>query len=144
MLTGVPLDCAGADDGACRLPELLELLEELEEPDELELLDEPESFGEFPSSEELDRADDECELPEDFAGDDVPVPDDPVLAEACVDPGSIAMTTPAATMLAVEMATVADFSRWRPRSRSAAARETADMPLRNCGVLMPEVCPANL
>lgn len=139
MLTGVPLDCVGADDGACRLPELLELLEELEE-----LLDEPESFGEFPSSEELDRPGDECELPEDFAGDDVPAPDDPVLAEACVDPGSSAMTTPAAAMLAVEMATVADFSRWRPRSRSAAARETADMPLRNCGVLMPEVCPANL
>lgn len=119
----MPLDCAGADDGACRLPELLGLLELLEE---------------------LDRPDDECELGEDFAGDGVPAPDEPVLAEACVDPGSIAMTTPAAAMLAVEMATVADFSRRRPRSRSAAARETADMPLRNCGVLMPEVCPANL
>lgn len=46
MLTGAPLDCVGVDDGACRLPELLEeplelllelLLEEepVEEPLEL-------------------------------------------------------------------------------------------------------------
>jgi hypothetical protein len=59
VLTGVPPDCAGADAGACRLPELLELFEEPE------LLDERESSDEFEPPDEPELPDDECELPDD-------------------------------------------------------------------------------
>jgi hypothetical protein len=53
VLTGAPPDCAGADAGACRLPELPELFEELELLDECESSDEPELLDEG------------CELPDD-------------------------------------------------------------------------------
>jgi hypothetical protein len=52
VLTGVLLDGAGADVGACRLPELLEL--ELELFDELEPLDELELFDELEPPDEPD------------------------------------------------------------------------------------------
>jgi hypothetical protein len=115
VLTGVPLDCVGADVGACRLPELL---------DELELFDEFELF------DELELPADPWELP-DF------VPADPVLTEACVEPGRRRATTPAAATLAKETAVVVAASRFRPRSRSAIAHATADGRVRNCGLLMP-------
>jgi hypothetical protein len=111
VLTGVPLDCVGADVGACRLPELL---------DELELFD------------ELELPADPWELPDDF------VPADPVLTEACVEPGRRRATTPAAATLAKETAVVVAASRFRPRSRSAIAHATADGRVRNCGLLMSE------
>lgn len=53
MLTGVPLDCVGAYDGACGALEPLELLEE---PEELELLEE------LPDEDELGCREDLCEL----------------------------------------------------------------------------------
>ena len=128
MLTGVLLDCAGADAGACRPPELLELLEELE------LLDEPESSDEFELSDEPELLEEGCELPDDLVPDDGAVPGDPVLA--CVEPDSRIATSPATATLAVEIAAVVLVSQRRPRSRSATARATLDAPLRNCGVLM--------
>jgi hypothetical protein len=127
VLTGVPLDCVGADVGACKLPELLVL--ELELFEELELFDELEPPDDFWSSEEPDRPD-SWELPDDF------VPADPVLAEACVEPGRRRATTPAAATLAKETVAVVAASRFRPRSRSATARATADGRVRNCGLLM--------
>jgi acetyl-CoA synthetase len=126
----VLLDGAGADVGACRLPELLEL--ELELFDELEPLDELELFDELEPPDEPDLPADWCELPDDF------VPADPVLAEACVEPGRRRATTPAAATLAKETVAVVAASRFRPRSRSATARVTADGRVRNCGLLMPE------
>ena len=110
MLSGDPLLWTGADDGACRVPELLGLLEVLELPDEPEFPGDP-------------------VLPEDAAPRD-----DPVLA--CVEPGSRIATSPAAATLAAEIAAVVLVSQRRPRSRSATAPATLDAPLRNCGVLM--------
>jgi hypothetical protein len=127
VLTGVPLDCAGADAGACRPPELLE---------ELELLDERESFDGFESSDEPELPEDECELPDDLVPDDGAVPDDPVVAEAFVAPGNRIATSPATATLAAEIAAVVLVSQRRPRSRSATARATSDAPLRNCGLLI--------
>ena len=118
------LDGAGADAGACMPPELLELelelFEELEPPDDCWPLGEP------------DPPADPWELPVDF------VPADPVLAEACVEPGRRRATTPAAATLAKEIVAVVAASRFRPRSRSATARATADGRVRNCGLLMSE------
>lgn len=129
MLTGVPLDRVGADDGACkllllRLLELLELLEELEEPESSEerLLEEPESSEERWSPDELELE----------------------LVAACEEPGSMTITTPAAARLAVETAAVVVFSRRRPRARSAAPRETANMPSRISGVFMRGSLPRQL
>jgi hypothetical protein len=121
VLTGVLLDGAGAYVGACRLPELLELelFVELEPPDDCWSSDEP------------DLPADWCELPDD------PVLADPVLTEACVEPGRRRATTPAAATLAKETAVVVAASRFRPRSRSAIAHATADGRVRNCGLLMP-------
>ncbi|HEX6451884.1 MAG TPA: hypothetical protein VF060_20780 [Trebonia sp.] len=51
MLTGVLLDWVGADVGACRLPELLEL--ELELFEELELFDELELLVELELPDDL-------------------------------------------------------------------------------------------
>jgi hypothetical protein len=124
VLTGVPPDCAGADAGACRLPELLELFEELELLDECESSDEPELLDEG------------CELPDDGVPADGTVLGVPVVAEALVAPGSRIATSPATATLAAEIAAVDLVSQRRPRSRSAIARATSDAPLRNCGVLM--------
>lgn len=54
-----------------------------------------------------------------------------VLADAWVAPGSRTATTPAAATLATETAAVAEARRFRPRSRSATARATADGRVRN-------------
>lgn len=148
VLTGVPLDCVGVDDGACRLLELLEELLELELPDEPELPDEVLPVEELPEEEPLDAFEppdereclvDACEPPDDFE-----LPDEAcwvevlVLVEAWVAPGSSTVTTPAATTLAAERAAVVRFSLRRPRSRSATARDTVDSPVRNCRVSIPK------
>lgn len=68
VLTGVPLDCVGVDDGACRLLELLEELLELELPDELELPEEVLPVEELPEEERPADAEplDAFEPPDDF------------------------------------------------------------------------------
>lgn len=135
------------------LPEVLELpLPELEpddEPDEPE--PEPEPDEDDPEEEVPEP---EEELPEDlgllevcegltgFAFEAGAL----VLADAeCVEPGSRTTTTPAAAKLATETAVVAEASRFRPRSRSATARATAEgREVRNCGLLMRESVPCQL
>jgi hypothetical protein len=86
VLTGLPLDCCGADDGVWTLFELLELLELLD----LSL------FEELPLCDEL---------PED------PVLDEPVLAAACVAPGSRSASTPATAAPLIPTVAVVTFSR---------------------------------
>jgi len=121
-----PPDWTGVYEGACRLPELFEEFEEpeLEEPE----FDEP----------ELDEPAFEVPLPDDVLPDEV-LPDDvlPVRDAAleldeelfdevtvlCVEPGRTAATTPATATLAKRTVAVAVFSRRRPRSRAATARE---------------------
>jgi hypothetical protein len=46
-------------------------------------------------------------------------------AAACAEPGSVAATAPVMATLAKPTAAVVTFSRRRPRSRSATAREMA-------------------
>ena len=76
VLTGLPLDCCGVDDGDWTL---LEPLLDLLLFDESELLDEP-------------------------------VPDEPVLVEACAAPGSVIAITPAAAILATPTVAVVMLS----------------------------------
>jgi hypothetical protein len=124
VLTGLPLDCCGADDGVWTLLELLELLD-LSLCEELPLV-------ELPLVEELL-----------FAGVTV------FAAAACVAPGSRSAITPATPALLIPRMAVVTFSRWRPRSRSATARAIAyvasgfarwprDASLRNSGLLISE------
>jgi hypothetical protein len=99
----LPLDWLGELAGDWRvLPELLELLDELEEEP-----DEPEPDEEEPDEPVL-----------------VPVLDDvpESLVEACVAPGSTSNTAPATATLAKDAVTVVPVSRRRPCSRSATAR----------------------
>lgn len=123
-----PPDWAGVKEGACRLPELFEELDEFEElepepelaepdPELLELL-EPEPRFAVPL---LDAP----LLAEDPPVRDAALPDEPFdeVVAACVEPGSTAARTPAAATLAKLTVTVAVFSRRLPRSRSATARE---------------------
>jgi hypothetical protein len=138
VLTGVLLDCVGADDGVRKVPEL-------PVPDDAE-----------PLLAELDPLPD---VPEDLVPDDEACADGlvlagavdsdrpEVLAAACEAPGSTTAITPAATALTAPAAMVAVRTDLRPRSRSAAARDTAraasrsrrssDESIRKCGVLMP-------
>jgi hypothetical protein len=97
------LDWLGELAGDWRVEELLELLDELDEPDEVDEPDEP----------------DEPEPP-----DDVLLPDDvpESLTAACVAPGRTATTAPATATLAKDAATVVAVSRRLPCSRSATAR----------------------
>jgi hypothetical protein len=87
----------------------------------------------------------DLELPEE---PELPLPDDDGLCDApvlaCVEPGSRTATTPAVARLAAETAAVVLDSRRRPRSRSATARATADVRLRNSGVLMRNSLRTNL
>jgi hypothetical protein len=119
VLTGgaPPPDCTGVDDGAWRL---LEPFEELDD----ELLEEPEELDdELPEEPELpEPAEPDPELPEGLdvlAGLDTPeeVPvewDDELFVEEtdeCVEPGSVAATAPATATLANPTAAVVAFSR---------------------------------
>jgi hypothetical protein len=71
--------------------------------------------------EELESLDDPPEeVPAEWA--DVLFVDE---ADECVEPGSVAATAPATATLAKLTAAVVAFSRRRPRSRSATAREMA-------------------
>jgi hypothetical protein len=125
-----PFDCTGAFAGAWSV---------FEEFDEFELLDEFEDFEDFDEFPELEEpallAELEFEprlaapsldvlLPRD---DDVPVlvlaDELPVVVLVCVEPGRTAATAPAASTLAKPTVAVAVFSRRRPRSRSATARD---------------------
>jgi hypothetical protein len=135
VLTGVPPDWTGVEDGACRLLELPE------SPVEELLSDEPEPAFDVP---ELPG---DCVLPEDPVLDEpVPLAGDPVLAAACVLPGSMIATTPAAATLAIPTAAVVLFTRCLPCSRSATARDreraalrrawAREDPLPNSGLLM--------
>lgn len=99
------------------------------------MLDEPEDF-ELPEEPELVLPDDDGLCAEPVLWDA------PVLA--CVEPGSRTATTPAVARLAAETAAVVLDSRRRPRSRSATARATADVRLRNSGVLMRNSLRTNL
>lgn len=134
-----PFDCAGAEAGACRLFELLELLDELELSDGLgpfDGLELSDGLGPVDGLEPVDEPP-EFELEPVFAvpppaappEDEVPVPvladELPVLVTAAwVEPGSTAATAPAATTLAKPTVAVAAFSLRFPRSRSATACET--------------------
>lgn len=143
MLTGALLDCAGADDGVCRVPEplLLDDCEPLVAEPEPELDLEPELLPVlFPVPAGLAGADELV-----LVG--AAVPDGPeVLAAACEAPGSTTAITPAATALATPVAAVAARTDFRPRSRSVIARDIARVSprarwspegsLRKCGVLM--------
>jgi hypothetical protein len=99
VLTGVPLDCVGADDGDCKFPELLELELLLDEPElELELFDELELEGELAGFAVL------LALVEWLLAD-------PELVAALLAPGSMTATTPAVATLATPMVAVAAFRR---------------------------------
>ncbi len=115
-----PFDWTGTYVGACRLAGPLEELElELELAEELP--DEPAGL-EPPEVPVLD----EPELPVwELAGE---LPES--VTVVCVEPGSPAATAPAAATLAKLTVTVVAFSRRRPRSRSATACETLDVPSR--------------
>jgi len=99
---------------------------------EFELLLEFDELDEFdePLSLELFEVFDVFEVPESLAAAGALVPDEfdvffadevPV-TDACVDPGSTASTTPAATTEAQDTPTVVALSRRLPCSRSATAR----------------------
>jgi hypothetical protein len=110
VLTGAPPpDCTGTDEGAWRL---LELFEEFEEFEEFEPLDELEPFEKL-LLEELESLDELPEEPELL--DESPAEWDDELftgeADECVEPGSVAATTPATATLAKLTAAVAAFSR---------------------------------
>jgi hypothetical protein len=124
VLTGVLLDCVGADDGVCKVPEL------------------PVPVDAEPLLAELDPLPD---VPEDVVPDDeacadgvvlVPAVDadrPEVLAAACEAPGSTTAITPAATALTTPAEVVAARTDLRPRSRSATARDTARAASRSRG-----------
>jgi hypothetical protein len=133
VLTGALLDCVGADDGVCRVLEA-------RWPDECEplLVAVPVLLPVlFPVPAGLAGADELV-----LAG--AAVPDRPeVLAAACEAPGSTTAITPAATALATPVAAVAARTDFRPRSRSAIARDIARVSrwppagiLGTCPVLM--------
>lgn len=141
MLTGAPPDCVGGEDGGCGLPELPELPEEVPGPP-LEPEEVPEPLLE------------PVELPEPPAGLRWEVPwlgalvavlvslvAGLVLVAACVTPGSMRVTAPAAATLATETPAVILFSSRLPRTRSDTARETGDEPGRKYGLLMPNSLP---
>lgn len=132
VLTGALLDRVGADDGACSGPEP-PVLDELEPVfDELEpLLADPEPLPAVPER----LAPGEPAL--DGRADDEPWADGLVLAGAAGTaraevfvaaweaPGSMIAIAPAAAALATPAAAVTVLSAFRPRSRSATARDTA-------------------
>ncbi len=101
-----PPDWTGVYEGACRLPELVEefdVFEELAEPEP----DVP------PFDDELPARDAALELDELFVE----------VVVLCAEPGRTTAITPAVTTLAKPTVAVVAFSRRRPRSRSATARE---------------------
>ncbi|HEV3382788.1 MAG TPA: hypothetical protein VG142_17635 [Trebonia sp.] len=111
MLTGLPLDCCGAEDGAWTLLELLLELLLLEE--ELELL--PFDGLELPPVEPVP----EDPVPEDPVPVEPvpvepvlvePVPVEPVLAAACVAPGRPTAITPTAAALLIPIVAVITFN----------------------------------
>jgi hypothetical protein len=126
--------------GACRVLELPELLDELEfefEEFEFDALEEFEPPAELGPLEE--PAEDKCfaepraavpaleePVPDDAPRDTPAVPDEwfGLVTAACVEPGSVKATAPAAATLAKPTVAVAWLRRRRPRSRSATARET--------------------
>ena len=112
----LPLLCRGVVDGCCSVSELLLELFELVPEFESEELDESAELDEL-LSPELSELDDP-----DFAALDVLLSDEvPLVTDACVEPGSTATTTPAATTEANETVIVVAFSRRLPCSRSATA-----------------------
>jgi hypothetical protein len=116
VLTGLPLDCCGAEDGAWTLLELLLELLLLEE--ELELL--PFDGLELPPVEPVPEDPvPEDPVPEDPVPEDPvpvepvlvePVPVEPVLAAACVAPGRPTAITPTAAALLIPMVAVITFN----------------------------------
>jgi hypothetical protein len=145
-----PPDWTGVYAGAWRPPELAEEEEE-EEPEPAE----PEPFEAEPDEPEPAEPEPVPAVPP-----DAPLPADELVelledAVLWVEPGSAAATAPAATTLAKPTVAVATFSRWRPRSRSATAREMLRPPWRdpdrvrgdplpNPALLMPSVWHAQL
>jgi hypothetical protein len=145
-----PPDWTGVYEGACRLPELFE---ELEEPE----LEEPE-LDEFDVFEGPDPAFD-VPLPDDVLPDEV-LPDEVLclcdvaleldepldeVAVLCVEPGRAAATTPATATLAKPTVAVVVLSRRRPSSRSATARERSRFaPRRRSWLLMLSVWHTHL
>ena len=131
MVWPPPLDWTGVFAGACRVPELLEELAEFEEL-EFEELEFDELEFEF-AEPDPEFVPDEAALPEPEPEPRFVVDEPPVRAladellvlvtAACVEPGSATATAPAAITLANPTVAVVAFSRRRPRSRSATARE---------------------
>lgn len=121
--------CCSAGELLLELFELLELLEllELELLELFELLELLPEFEEFEFDEPLLLAAFEllagaCPVELDELDElDVPLPAELLVADACVEPGSTATTTPAATTEAKDTVIVVAFSRRRPCSRSATA-----------------------